>query len=113
MAILLLISSVLFAEKLENASIPKDTQSDWMELKSGEWLRGEFKGVYSGTVEFDSEEFDLVKFDTDDVQQIVTKGVSTISLNKKMPKLKPLHLLKKSDTEKNSREVIQRKTVEK
>jgi len=76
------------AEYLENVQIPQDTKSDWMELQSGEWIRGSFKGLYSGKIEFDSEKFDLVKFDTGDVKQLVTQGESTINLNRKIPSLK-------------------------
>jgi len=77
-----IMAGLLNAEYLESARIPKDTKSDWMELKSGEWIRGEFKGMYSGEVEFDSSEFDLVKFNTDDIKQISTVGSSTVNLNK-------------------------------
>ena len=87
------VTSVFAAEALKNVVIPSDTKVDWMELKSGEWVRGEFKGVYSGKVEFDSEEFDLVKFDLDDVQQIVTVGKSMINLNADMPHLGSIYKL--------------------
>ncbi len=80
-------SLALNAEYLENVQIPKDTKSDWMELKSGEWVRGVFKGFYSGKIEFDSDEFDLLKFDSDDVKQVVTQGESTINLNRDMPNI--------------------------
>jgi len=83
----IIVSSLLNAEYLENTQIPKDTKSDWMELKSGEWVRGEFKGMYSGEIEFDSDKFDLVKFDIEDVKQISTVGNSTINLNRDMPNL--------------------------
>jgi len=79
------------AEFLENAAPTKGTKSDWMELKSGEWLRGTFEGMYSGKVEFDSEEFDLVKFDTDDIKEIFTKGNSNINLNAPKIEINKLH----------------------
>jgi len=83
----LVVSNLFALEALQNAKIPKDTKSDWMELKSGEWIRGEFKGVYSGKVEFDSEEFNLVKFDPNDVKQIKTRGTATLNLNREIPSL--------------------------
>lgn len=76
--------SFVYAEYLQNAN-PPAKEFDWMELKSGEWLKGEFKGLYSGDIEFDSDEFDLVTFDTDDVKQMITKGNSIVSLNRNMP----------------------------
>lgn len=87
LTMLFTMSTVVQAEHLENVKIPKDTKVDWMELQSGEWIRGEFKGLFSGKIEFESKEFDLVKFDVDDVKQIITLGNSTINLNREMPKL--------------------------
>ncbi len=89
MLTLLFTHSAIAAEYLENAT-PPAKEFDWMELQSGEWLKGEFKGLYSGDVEFDSDEFDLVTFDLDDVKQIITKGNSVISLNRAMPSLTAL-----------------------
>ncbi len=83
---LFITQSFVHAEYLEHA-IPPAKAFDWMELESGEWLKGEFKGVYSGDVEFDSDEFDLVTFKLADVKQIITKGYSTINLNQEMPSL--------------------------
>jgi len=82
----LITISSLHAEYLENAT-PPAKEFDWMELQSGEWLKGEFKGLYSGEIEFDSEEFDLVTFDVGDVKQLITKGNSVVSLNRNMPSL--------------------------
>ena len=87
---LLMTQNILYAEYLENAT-PPAKDFDWMELQSGEWLKGEFKGMYSGDVEFDSDEFDLVTFELSDIKQIITKGNSVISLNREMPSLKKLH----------------------
>ena len=106
MKLFILLFSLAFtialqADTLQNAQIPKDTKSDWMELKSGEWVRGEFKGVYSGKVEFDSVEFDLIKFDIDDVKQIQTVGTSMINLNAKMPKISSLYKIPLSNAKEN------------
>ncbi|MDF1882481.1 DUF481 domain-containing protein, partial [Sulfurimonas sp. SAG-AH-194-C21] len=95
---LLLTQGILNAEYLQNVEIAKDSKSDWMELKSGEWLRGEFKGFYSNKIEFDSDEFDLVKFDIDDVNKLVTVGNSNINLNRKMPNLMSLSSLSLSQS---------------
>ena len=67
------------AEYLENA-VPPAKAFDWMELQSGEWLKGEFKEFYSGSVKFDSDEMDLLSFDIEDVKQIITKGNASISI---------------------------------
>jgi len=91
---LLFLPTLIHAEYLKNA-IPPAKAFDWMELQSGEWLKGEFKGIYSGDVEFDSDEFDIVTFSLGDVKQIITKGNSVISLNRKMPSLTNIYSLAK------------------
>jgi len=45
---------------------------DWIQLTSGEWLKGDLKVLYNESLEFDSDELDLLKFDWDDVQQVIT-----------------------------------------
>jgi len=90
LVILLISHSSAHAEYLQNA-VPPAKAFDWMELQSGEWLKGEFKSMYSGEVEFDSDEFDLVKFDLEDVRQIITKGYATINLNRKLPSLTEIY----------------------
>lgn len=46
--------------------IPKD-DADWVELVSGEWLRGTLERFRDDTIEFDSDELDDQKFDYADV----------------------------------------------
>ncbi len=43
---------------------------DWIRLKSGEWLKGEFKYMRNKKVEFDSDELDLLTFDWEDVLEV-------------------------------------------
>ena len=103
----LMTISSLHAEYLENAN-PPAKKFDWMELQSGEWLKGEFKGLYSGQIEFDSDEFDLVTFDVGDVKQLITKGNSVISLNREMPSLQNAYkTVRPSDEEeKDEKEIL-------
>jgi hypothetical protein len=50
---------------------PKDEESsDWIQLKSGEWLRGRLYGMQNRTVEFESDELDELTFDWKDVHQV-------------------------------------------
>jgi hypothetical protein len=46
--------------------------SDWVQLKSGEWLRGELKYIQNKEVEFDSDEMDQQTLKLKDVRQIYT-----------------------------------------
>ncbi len=80
---LFLTQPFLHAEYLENAT-PPAKDFDWMELQSGEWLKGEFKEYYGGDIVFDSDEMDLVTFSITDVKQLVTKGFVTISIEKEV-----------------------------
>jgi hypothetical protein len=46
--------------------------SDWVQLKSGEWLRGELKYIQNKQIEFDSEEMDLQTLKLKDVSRLYT-----------------------------------------
>lgn len=49
---------------------PPPDQFDWIQLTSGEWLKGELKRVYMKRLEFDSDKLDLQEFDLEDVKQV-------------------------------------------
>lgn len=51
---------------------PRDSKFDWIQLKSGEWLKGKLKGLYSYKVEFESDELDNLDFDWEDIKSIRT-----------------------------------------
>jgi hypothetical protein len=43
---------------------------DWIQLTSGEWLKGDLKVLYDDELEFDSDELDLLELDWEDVKQV-------------------------------------------
>jgi Protein of unknown function, DUF481 len=49
-------------------SIPE--KFDWIQLTSGEWLKGDLKVLYDDKLEFDSDELGLQEFDWEDVKQV-------------------------------------------
>jgi hypothetical protein len=49
---------------------PTPDKFDWIQLKSGEWLKGKLKELYEKKLEFDSKELDLLKLDWEDVIQV-------------------------------------------
>ena len=51
---------------------------DWVELNSGEWLKGELKAMYDNEMEFDSDELDVLMLDMADVKQIITGRTQTV-----------------------------------
>ena len=48
---------------------------DWIQLKSGEWLKGEFIAMYDHEMEFDSDELDDLTFDCVDIYQVRTARI--------------------------------------
>ena len=49
------------------ATAPRGDSFDWIQLKSGEWLKGRMKSLQNDKLEFDSEELDLREFDWEDI----------------------------------------------
>lgn len=58
---------------------PTPIKYDWVQTKSGEWFKGEIKGLYDGILEFDSNEVGLYDFNFENVIQI--KSYQVISVN--------------------------------
>ena len=51
---------------------------DWIQMTSGEWVKGEIIAMYDESLEFDSDEFDDLTLDWDDIQQIHTSQVMSV-----------------------------------
>jgi YD repeat-containing protein len=50
--------------------VPPEDRFDWIQLKSGEWLKGRIKAMQERELEFDSEELDDLTFDWKDIRQV-------------------------------------------
>jgi len=50
--------------------IPPDDKFDWVQLKSGEWLKGRIKAMQDQKLEFESDELNDQSFDWADVRQL-------------------------------------------
>lgn len=50
--------------------VPPADSFDWVQLKSGEWLKGKIKALQERQLEFDSEELDVQTFDWEDIRQM-------------------------------------------
>ena len=57
---------------------PMPDNFDWIQLKSGEWLKGEIKVMYEGSLEFESEELDALSLDFADVNEIRSARVLNV-----------------------------------
>jgi hypothetical protein len=60
--------------------LPPEDGFDWIQLKSGEWLKGEFKGLQERKLDFDSSELDLQSFDWEKIRQVRTASDVEIRL---------------------------------
>ena len=54
---------------------PMPDAFDWIQLTSGEWLKGELIALYDGSLEFDSDELDNLTLDWGDIRQVRTARV--------------------------------------
>ena len=68
----------LVLDPWENFAPPMDEKNDWIQLDSGEWLKGDFKVLYNYELEFDSDELNLQKFDFEDVKFMRTRSMKTV-----------------------------------
>lgn len=59
---------------------PAPDKFDWIQLKSGEWLKGELIALYDDSLEFDSDELDDLTFDFEDVRQVRTGRIVQVRL---------------------------------
>lgn len=60
---------------------PRPDKFDWVQLTSGEWLKGEIKVMYQDSLEFDSDKLKLLKLDMADVKTIRTAQVVSVRVN--------------------------------
>jgi putative salt-induced outer membrane protein YdiY len=50
--------------------VPPPDSFDWVQLKSGEWLKGRIRAMQGRELEFDSEELNVLTFDWRDIRQL-------------------------------------------
>lgn len=71
------------AESWEDFEPPADTKFDWIQLNSGEWLKGDLKVMYDQSLEFDSDKMDIQDFDFDDVIIVRTRDAQRVLIQEK------------------------------
>jgi hypothetical protein len=59
-ALLILISPSVSADYHNKSWKPQAIKYDWLQLTSGEWLKGEFMSMCNEILEFDSKKLDLL-----------------------------------------------------
>ena len=60
--------------------IPSAVKFDWIQLTSNEWLKGEIKGMYKNSLEFDSDKLDLLTIDWKDVKILRSHRVNEVNI---------------------------------
>jgi len=65
---------------------------DWIRLPSDEWLKGEIKSMYDGTLEFDSKELDLLSLDFSDIKELRSSRVLQLGFEKRDPAIGIVHM---------------------
>ena len=60
--------------------IPSAEKFDWIQLTSNEWLKGEIKGMYKDSLEFDSDKLDLLDIDWKDVKILRSHRANNINI---------------------------------
>ena len=62
------------------AWIPSAVKYDWVQLASNEWLKGQIKGMYQDSLEFDSDELDLLTIDWEKVKILRSYRVNYLNI---------------------------------
>jgi putative salt-induced outer membrane protein YdiY len=63
----------------------ENDQFDWIQLKSGEWLKGKIKSLQEEKLEFDSEEMDRVTFDWKDIRTVRSPRLNSVRIENLKP----------------------------
>ncbi len=65
--------------------LPAAKEFDWVQLTSGEWLKGEIKSMYNDSLEFDSDKLDLLEIDWEDVKYLKSYRPSNVNIENYEP----------------------------
>jgi hypothetical protein len=60
--------------------LPAAKNYDWVQLTSGEWLKGEIKSMYNDSLDFDSDKLDMQTIDWEDVKYLKSYRPSNINV---------------------------------
>ncbi len=72
--------------------VPPDDGFDWVQLKSGEWLKGSIKAMQERKLEFDSDELKLLNFDWKDIRQVRSPHVNELLYGDKQKASGPISI---------------------
>jgi uncharacterized protein DUF481 len=72
---------------------PSATEYDWVQLISGEWLKGEIKSMYNESLEFDSEKLKLLTISFDDVKNLKSFRSARVNIENQGTVRGKLHII--------------------
>ena len=72
-------SSLAEGEPWSQGFVPPPGDYSWIELDSGEWLKGEIIALYDDKLAFDSDHFGAVDLDLEDIEAIYGRGLFVLS----------------------------------
>lgn len=80
--LLSLLSSTAIADQhaASGAFQPPMDEYDWIQLTSGEWIKGELLSLFDEELRFDSDHFGVINIDWEDVRVFRSKGVYGVSV---------------------------------
>ncbi|NRA41375.1 MAG: DUF481 domain-containing protein [Pseudomonadales bacterium] len=78
--IMAILAAPAYAQSFE-PPVAEQENWDWVQLVSGEWLKGDIIAMYEEEMEFESDVLDTLMIDWEDVQQLRSAGPMAIRLN--------------------------------
>lgn len=72
--------------------LPTAKEFDWVQLTSGEWLKGEIKSMYNESLEFDSDKLDMQTIDWEDVKYLKSYRPSNVNIENRKPLIGSLQI---------------------
>ena len=87
--------------------LPAAKNYDWVQLTSGEWLKGEIKSMYNDSLDFDSDKLDMQTIDWEDVKYLVSYRPSNINVEGHEPVTGNLQITEDKVTITNGEEVLE------
>ncbi len=101
------ISSSIYAENGDKEWRPEAIKFDWVQLTSGEWLRGKLKSMYNKKLEFDSDKLKLLTIDWKDVKYLQSFQPGNVKIENNGSITGVLTINEKKITVKNKQEIIE------
>ena len=84
---LCLSATVATASELpwDESFAPPPGKYSWVQLDTGEWLKGDIIAIYDDRLAFDSDHFDNLMIDLEDVEAIHGRGIFVVSAGDDLP----------------------------